>query len=544
MKSTARILHVDLCVYGGTSGGVVAAVAAAQQGLKVVLVEPGRHLGGMSSGGLGLTDHGKIESIGGLSREFYRRIAEHDRRACPTPDDHPAPGDGWSHVPHVAEAIFNAWVREHGIQVVFEHRLAAAARDGASIREIRLDHAPPDAGGAPAAAPVASGVLRVSARVFIDASYEGDLMAAAGVRYTTRRESSAAYGEAIAGVQYSDTDVPIDPFVEPGRPASGLLPLVQPDTGDASGAASDAVQAYTFRLCLSRVNMRPLAPPADYDPSRYEIFGRELVAWAAAGRPLLPRQFYHPPRGQPWVHPRMLKMSPVPDGKTDVNNCGGSTDFIGGGSSRYAEAGWPERAAIWRAHENHVRGLFHFMRTDPRALPEVRAEVAKWGLPNDEFTDTGGWPHQLYIRESRRMLGAYVMTQKDVENRTLADSVGLGSYALDSHHCRRIARGGRVVFEGGFWCPVDHPYPIPYRALTPREDECRNLLVLFCLSSSHAAYSSLRMEPVLMILGQSAAVAAGLAIAGRTSVQAIDISALRTRLRKAGQMLDWPKQAT
>ena len=534
-----KSMNVDLCVYGGTSGGVVAAIAARQQGRTVVLIEPGRHLGGMSSGGLGLTDHGWPDAIGGFSREFYQRIAEHYRLSKTSDSEH-VQGIGWTHEPHVAEDIFNDWVKAYSVNVVFDHRLANVVVTEGVIRSIILDYAPSDERGAPASKALKIDALHVNALMFIDASYEGDLMAGANIHYTTRRESREQYDESLAGCRSRSYSVMIDPYVQPGHPQSGLLPLVQANSEAFNGAASNEIQAYNFRLCMSQTNMHVVTPPLNYDPWTYELFGREIKTYIEMGKPLLPHQFYHPPAGQPWIHPRMLKMSPLPNGKNDVNNSDeGTTDFIGGGSTLYPEADWALRAKIWHNHEDYIRGLLYFLRTDKRVLPETRDEVAKWGLPNDEFTDTNGWPHQLYIRESRRMLGAHVMIQADCESPTIQDSIGLGSYPLDSHNCQRLACDDRIFYEGSFFSEVPIPYPISYRSICPCYEECRNLLVICCLSSSHVAYSSMRMEPVIMILGQSAAIAACQAIEQQVSVQHIDINSLQSRLRSAGQILNW-----
>lgn len=540
MKMRTR---VDVCVYGGTSGGVVAAVAAARQGRSVVLVEPGRHLGGMTSGGLGLTDTKGTETVGGLAGAFYGRIGAQYRASGPQPNGPAGPahhaGEGWTHEPHVAEQVLRDWLDEHQVPVLWECRIAGLVKQGARIRTIRLDQAPPDERGAPIATPEEPEYAEIEAAMFIDASYEGDLLAKAGVSYTTDREGKDRYNESLAGIRRSRPRHEIDAFVQPGRPESGLLPLLQPgDGGGPEGAASAAVQAYTFRLCLvqnigpNQNNWLPIEPPNDYDPARYELFARIVEAEHATEPLTIPGALYHWP--PPYREPRLFKISSLPGGKTDVNQL----DLVGY-SHDYPEGDWATRARVWRAHQDYQRGLLHFFGTSERVPEAVRIEVAKWGLPKDEFKDTGGWPHQLYIRESRRMLGATVMTQRDCEApaAVLNDAIGMGTYSLDSHVCQRLARGGKVVNEGGFYQRIPGPYPIPYRAITPHASECENLLVIFCLSSSHAAYSSLRMEPVLMILGESAALAACQALEEDRSVQNINVARLTTRLREAGQVL-------
>lgn len=552
-------IKTDLCVYGATSGGVIAAVAAARRGRAVVLVEPGRHVGGMTSGGLSLTDFGCKDSIGGLSLAFYDRVAAYyqDDDAPGSVDtagpDHPE-GRGWTHEPHVAEGIFRDWIDEYGIRVVWNSRVSAVRRDGARIGAMTLDLAPPDERGAPAGAAAEAGYLEIEAAVFIDASYEGDLMAQAGVGYTTVRESRAQYGEPLAGLCYasrahhSHPAAFLDPYVRPGHPESGLLPLVHAapaEIAGTEGAAAASPQSYTFRLCLvqdagaNAGNMRPVEPPAHYDPAHFELWGRRLEQLMAGESAPTPTEalyhyppYYFPP---PYFEPRVFKITPIPRGKTDVNHL----NYLGG-SAGYAEGDWAARARIWHAHEDHQRGLLYFLRTDERIPAAVRTEIAKWGLPLDEFTDSGGWPHQLYIRESRRMLGSYVVTQQHCESGVpCEDAIALGSHQLDSHICQLLAREGRVLYEGNFFQAVPGPYPIPYRAIVPRRDECENLLVLFCLSASHAAYSSLRMEPVLMMLGHAAAVAADLALAENCAVQAVSMGRLQQRLRDEGQLLEY-----
>ncbi len=535
-------VKVDVCVYGGTSGGVAAAAALAKLGRSVLLVEQTMHLGGMTSGGLGWIDYKYAEwPVGGLAGAFIAQIkAAYAKEGI---DTKKIGNSGWVVEPHVAEGLFDGWAKNERIEVVRGARLASVVREGRRLKRITLDKAPPDRRGAPAAEAAARGFMTVEAAMFIDCSYEGDLLAMAGVTTRGDREGREEYNESAAGLRWQKAtefaeNVPaIDAYVKQGDPASGVLPLVADLKLGAVGSASPVLQAYNFRLCLVKENPIPVEAPADYDAKRYEVAGRLLAALKAAGKPVTPADFH---RG-PW---RLLKFSPLPHGKTDVNNAGMvSMDFVGGGSERYAGANWAERAKMWHAHEDYQRGLLHFLRTDERAGDAVRAEVSKWGLPRDEFKETGGWPFQLYVREARRMVGAYVMKQSDCETppAALADSVGLGVYSLDSHVCQRVAVEGKVVHEGGFLVRIPGPYPIPYRAITPKAQECENLLATFCVSASHVAFASMRMEPQLMVLSESAAHAADLAIADNQSVQGIDIGKLRKRLLDAGQALDGKK---
>ncbi len=501
-------MEYEVCVYGGTAAGVVTAVAAAREGARTILVHPGRHLGGMTTGGLGATDMGNPESIGGLARELYRRIG----RARGIEEQ-------WRFEPHVAERTLEDWLTEAGVTVRRDTRLTEAAKAGARISGLALEPGP-----------------GITARVFVDAGYEGDLLAAAGVAHAVGRESREAYGETLAGVRGADgrarSNVPIDPYVRPGDPGSGLLPGVQPGDGGAPGSADGCVQAYNYRLCLTQDedNLLPMAPPRAYDPLRYELLARWIRARRDADKPVKLSSMF-----------LIVKM---PRGKTDVNNTGPlSTDFVGE-SRTYPQAGWPERERIARAHEEYTRGLFHFLREDPRVPAHVRREAASWGLCRDEFTDTGGWPHQLYVREARRMRGAYVMTQADCQGKTVIDDgIAMGSYPIDCHACQRLADGHDTVREGGMNTDVD-PYPVAYRSLCPNPADAVNLLVPVCLSASHVAIGSIRMEPVYMALGHAAGVAAARAAALGRDVQAVDVPALRRDLRQQGQLLAWDKAAS
>jgi hypothetical protein len=373
----------------------------------------------------------------------------------------------------------------------------------------------------------------VRAKMFIDASYEGDLMARAGVSYFVGREANSTYQETLDGIRDVTPKhqflVAVDPWLRPNDPASGLLPLIQEQSLGTPGQGDRSIQAYNFRLCLTQnpTNWLPIEPPADYDPARYELLGRYLAALAAAGK--------RPSLGQ------LMNIQPMPNGKTDVNNNGGfSTDFIGGNYD-YPEGSYAERARIWKAHEDYTRGFLHFLATDPRVPSSMRAEMQSWGLCKDEFSDTGGWPNQLYIREARRMVSEYVMTENNCRRSLeVPDPVGLAAYTMDSHNCRRIVRDGMVENEGDVQVGGFPPYQISYRSLRPRQGECANLLVPVCLAASHIAYGSIRMEPVFMVMGQSAAIAAGLAIEEKVPVQKIDLTELRRRLLAAGQLLEWP----
>jgi hypothetical protein len=513
----------DVVVYGGTSGGIAAAVQTARMGKSVILVEPGRHLGGLTTGGLGATDIGNKAAIGGIAREFYRRVARHyaddsawiqqtsdqyrkQSRRDQTPED-----TMWTFEPHVAEAIYRDMLREAKVPVIMGERLDrkdGVVKDQSRIVRIRME----------------SGLV-LSASMFIDATYEGDLMAGAGVAYHVGREGNDTYGETINGVYFGDKHqfkVPVDPYVNPGDRSSGLLPGIQGGDPGQPGQADRRVQAYNFRMCMTDVpaNRIPFPKPEGYDPRRYELMLRYLQGgiWDALG-----------------------SITPMPNRKTDTNNNGGfSTDNIGMNYD-YPDGDYATRERIWREHITYQQGLMWFLANDPRVPERVRQDVNRWGLCKDEFTDTGGWPHQLYVREARRMIGDYVMTQQNCQGRQVAeDSVGLAAYTMDSHNCQRfVDKTGHARNEGDVQVGGFPPYPIAYRALVPREAQCSNLLVPVCLSASHIAYGSIRMEPVFMVLGQSAATAACQAIERSVSIQRVDISALQERLKADGQVLAW-----
>jgi hypothetical protein len=505
----AQIVQSDICVFGATSAGVIAAVEAAREGRKVVLTEYGAHIGGMTAGGLGQTDIGNKAAIGGMAREFYRRVG----RIYGT-------NERWKFEPHVADDVFHDMLKEVGVKVYFHQRLASVKIDHARIVAITMED---------------GSVFQAS--IFIDASYEGDLMAKAGVSYFVGRESNATHHETLDGIRdvtpKHQFTVAVDPYLRPGDSSSGLLPFIQDQSLGERGEGDHSVQAYNFRLCLTQnpTNKSPITAPSDYDPARYELLACYIEALVATGKPVSLRQF--------------MDIQPMPNGKIDVNNNGGfSTDFIGGNAG-YADSTYAERERIWQAHEDYTRGFLHFLATSPRVPTALRAEMQSWGLCKDEFTDTGGWPHQLYIREARRMVSDYVMTENNCRySMVVLDPVGLAAYTMDSHNCRRIVRNGHVENEGDVQVGGFPPYQISYRSIVPRESECENLLVPVCLSSSHIAYGSIRMEPVFMVLGQSAAIAAGLALEEKVPLQKISGDKLRARLAAAGQILGWPVPET
>jgi len=520
----------DVVVYGGSSAGVMAAVQAARMGRSALLVCPDRHLGGMSSGGLGWTDTGDKSVIGGLAREFYHRIWQHyqkpgawrwqPRHAYGNKGQGVPAIDGelrtmWVFEPHVAEQVFEDLLREHRIPVFRDEWLDRT--NGVKKRGARIE-----------AISTLSGKTFVG-RMFIDATYEGDLMAAAGVDYHVGREANSMYGETWNGVQtgvlhhrhhFGVLDRKISPYWVPGDPASGVLPRISTEHPGEYGQGDRKVQAYCYRMCLTDHpdNRIPFPKPEGYDPRQYELLVRIFQAgW---------RETFD-------------KFDPIPNRKTDSNNHGPfSTDNIGMNYD-YPEADYARRREILREHETYQKGWLYFIANDPRVPGEVQREMRRWGLPKDEFRDNGGWPHQIYVREARRMIGKYVMTEHEVlKRRPTPESVGMGSYTIDSHNVQRyITPEGYVQNEGDIGVSTGGPYEIAYGALVPKPGQADNLLVPVCVSSSHIAYGSIRMEPVFMILAQSAATAAVLAIERDCTVQAVPYDLLRERLRADGQVL-------
>ena len=528
---SARSPERDILVYGCTAAAVTSAIQARKMGKSVVMVCPERHLGGLTAGGLGWTDSGDKTVIGGLSREFYHRVWQHyqkpDAWRWQKRDEYSNRGQGttaldetartmWIFEPHVASAVLEAWVQEHDIPIVrnaWLDRAKGVRRDGHRIGSITtLDG------------------RTFTARMFLDATYEGDLMAAAGVDYHVGREAMATYGEQWAGVQtgvlhhrhhFGALAQPISPFIVAGDPSSGVLPRVSTDPPGAYGSGDRRVQAYCFRLCLTRVpeNRVPFPKPLQYDPAQYELLLRIFQAgW---------RETFH-------------KFDPIPNAKTDTNNHGPfSTDNIGRNDD-YPEASYARRQAIIREHIDYQQGWLYFIANDPRVPEDVRTAMARWGLAKDEFVDNGHWPHQLYVREARRMVGRFVMTEHELlGKRPTPEPVGMGSYGIDSHNVQRyITPEGYVQNEGDIGVPTNGPYQIAFGSLVPKRGQAENLLVPVAVSSSHIAYGSIRMEPVFMILGQSAATAAALAIDGALPVQDVPYDRLRRRLLADGQVLE------
>jgi hypothetical protein len=529
-ESQHELYEADVIIYGGTSAAVIAAVEVVQSGKTVIVVSPDTHLGGLTAGGLGWTDTGRKETIGGLSRNFYHRVYNHYQQdeawRWMKKDEYGNTGQGtpaidgdmrtmWIFEPHIAEQVFEELIEEHQVRLYRNEWLnrenGVKKQDGGIISITTL-----------------SGKT-FRGKMFMDATYEGDLMAAAGVTYHVGREGTDVYGEDWNGVQtgvyhhrhhFMVLDQPIDPYIVPGDPSSGLLPRISAEHPGEKGQGDHRVQAYCFRVCMTDHpgNRIPFSKPEGYDSTQYELLVRIFDAgW---------REWFH-------------KFDAIPNRKTDTNNHGPfSSDNIGMNYD-YPDASYERRREIIKEHENYQKGLLWFVANDPRVPQEIQLKMKEWGLPKDEFTDNGNWPHQIYVREARRMIGSFVMTENELlKRKPTPESVGMGSYTIDSHNVQRyVTEEGHVHNEGDIGVGLPGPYEIAYGALVPKKEECRNLLVPVCASASHIAFGSIRMEPVFMILGQSAAVAVCMAIDEGIAVQDVEYEKLKNLLLEKGQVL-------
>lgn len=497
-KPLNQTIETDVCIYGGTSAGVAAALQLHRMGKRAIVLEQNMHLGGMSSGGLGETDIGNKGAIGGVSREFYKRVGQKNGMA-----------ENWKFEPHIAEEVFNDIIKETATPVFYRQFLKSVEKKEGRLVSVTME----------------SG-LTIRAKQFIDATYEGDLMAKAGVKYFVGREANEVYGETVNGVQVRNAhqfDRAVDPYIVEGDPNSGLLPGINPGDPGEKGSGDKRVQAYNFRLCLTKVpeNRIPYEKPAGYNPQEYVLLARLLKAG--------------------WPESQVFqKFDAIFNKKVDKNNHGAvSTDFIGRNYA-WPEADYPTREKIFQEHVTYQKGLMWFLGNDPAVPESIRTKWSEWGLPKDEFQDTGNWPFQLYVREARRMVSDYVMTEANCRGKVVVeDPVSLAAYTMDSHNCQRFVKDGRVWNEGDVQVGGFPPYPISFRSIVPKKAECENLSVPICLSTSHIAYGSIRMEPVFMILAQSAATAAAMAIDNNTAVQDVEYPKLRERLLADKQILAW-----
>ena len=542
----AQSKKFDIVIYGGTSAGVAAAIQAGRMGKSVVLIEPTNRVGGLTTGGLGQTDIGNKQAIGGISREFYENIKKYyddpNNWKWEKPTDYMDSGQTrtekgeasmWTFEPSAALQVYHNMLKKEKIKVVYGERLnrsTGVVMSDQNIKSITME----------------SG-KRYAGKVFLDATYEGDLMASSGVSYAVGRESNEEFGETLNGVQansinlsltrlvsknaFNHNFVPgVDPYIVKGDPSSGLLPNINKKPG-LEGAGDSKIQAYCFRMCLTDhpENRIPFEKPENYDEINYELLFRnyearkgEIKDMYSYGNSLLP-----------WIN------SSMPNRKTDTNNkYGFSTDYIGRNYS-YPEASYAEREKIIEDHRNYQKGLMWTLANHPKIPKEVREEASKWGTAKDEFEREDGWQQQLYIREARRMISDYVMTQKNCEAIEVAeDAIGLAAYGMDSHNVQRyVDANGYVQNEGNVEAHGFKPYPISYKSLVPKKTECENLIVPVCVSATHIAFGSIRMEPVFMVLGQSAATAASLAIDAGVAVQEVPYQNLKEQLLEGAQRL-------
>jgi hypothetical protein len=549
----------DLVIYGGTSAGVVSAVQAARMNKSVIIIEPGtaQQLGGLTSGGLGRTDFGNKKVIGGIALEFYKAINRFylndsnwvwQSRIEYFENQNYHPGatnieeqSMWFFEPSAARKIYQSWIEKYNIPVVYGERIvrkgegktkadidgwmvasAGNVSEGVVKRDARITEIVMESG------------TRIKGRYFIDATYEGDLLAGAGVSFTVGREGFEIYEESLNGIRTKlsipESGVPpwrhhqfepaVDPYLVEGNPDSGLLPMIKSDGPGTEGVSDHRVQAYCFRMCLTDVpeNRILFTKPEGYNELDYELLFRNYEAGFSR---------------LPWIN------SPMPNRKTDINNQSAlSTDYIGA-NYEYPEATYSKRSSIITAHRNYQKGLMWTLANHPRIPEDIRNEVSRWGLTRDEFTEGDGWQDQLYIREARRMVSGVVMTQHHCQGRIVAtESVGMGAYGMDSHHTQRyVDENGYIKNEGDVQIGIPNPYPVSYKSIVPKKSECNNLLVPVCLSASHIAFGSIRMEPVFMVLGQSAAIAACLAIDNDCAIQDLPYAQLESRLLDEGQIL-------
>ena len=547
INASAQIIQsYDVVIYGGTSAGVSAAIQCSRMGKKVILIEPTNRIGGLTTGGLGKTDIGNKQAIGGVSREFYQKIKTYYLKSenwiWETRDAYKGVGYDtfnedamWAFEPSVALKVFLEMVKnESNIHIVYNQRLnrkLGIKKEKQVIKSIQME----------------TGQI-YQGKIFMDCTYEGDLMAASGVSYTVGRESNSQYGESLNGVQANNFNLTlqkklsrngihhnfiegVSPYLVKGNPKSGLLPFVSAEKPGVDGQADNKIQAYCYRMTLTNLpeNRIPFKKPDGYNELEYELLFRN---YEAAKGDIRKMYDYGDPL-VPWIN------SAMPNRKTDINNQKGfSTDFIGQ-NYRYPEASYDERLKIAALHKKYQQGLMWTLSYHPRIPKEVRAVVSEWGTCKDEFISDSGWTDQLYIREARRMVSDYVMTQKNCEALSVAeDAIGLGAYQMDSHPAQRyVDVNGFVKNEGNVEAHVSAPFPISYKSIIPKKSEATNLFIPVCLASSHIAYGSIRMEPVFMVLGQSAAIAASIAIDKNVQIQEVAYPELRAALIKNHQIL-------
>ena len=548
-ESTIDVIKVDVCVYGATPSGILAAIAIKREGQSVVIIEPSRWVGGILGAGLKpLQDMPNYDAVGGTTRELLLilgsdSLEDDEIRGLAQEPHGQYRGLMAKQSPKDIRKDFLNLLKGHNIQIIYDYRVSRTVKHGQKITEAFFDLAPYDENGLPSAEAKTHENLQVKADIFIDASYEGELMARSGVSNRVGRESTLDYDEDLAGVRPLDNITPISPFIEPGNPGSGLLPMVENDHGKALGAGDHYTQAYNYRYSVTSDPERrvPITPPGNYDPVDYELVGRYVTYITETSE------------GQEQLHQRLGWIFPGWDNSGVYNYQRRSLITMAplGISHLYAGGDYATKAHVWKKHQDYLRGLHHFLSTDERVPKDFREATASLGLDSYHYPDTNGWPHQLYIRISRRMVGEYTITADDVYNRTdVRDPIGLAQYGIDTYPSRRVwfeeddsvyvAIEGNM-FVGGSTGPTNVPYPIPYRSITPQKHECTNLLVSVLFSSSHLGYASARMEPTFMIVGESAGIAAVHALEENVPVQDIKIERYLNRLKELNQRLKWTK---
>lgn len=501
----------DICIYGATSSGVIAAYTASKMGKSVLLIATDEHIGGLSSGGLGQTDIGNKGAIGGLARDFYKRLGKIYGEE-----------EAWKFEPSAASKVFDDYLKEADIPVVFNKRIESVSKENTQIKSVTLVNT--------------YGSSRkkqhITAKMFLDCTYEGDLLALADISYTVGREDNSVYGETYNGFQlpeyrkqsgYHQFPDGVSPYVNSEDPSSGLLWGISDGEASPTGTGDSGVQAYNFRICLtdSVENMIPITKPKGYDPKKYELLIRLFEAQPNERK-----------IGSYFIWSKM------PNRKTDINNRGAFSSNMIGANQTWPEASFKERKKIFEEYVNYTKGLLYFYVSDERIPDSLRNFVSQWGYPKDEYLKTKNFTPQLYIREGRRMIGEYVMTEHNcVGTEVVDDPVGMAAYGMDSHNIQRIVVNDMVKNEGNVEIHGFKPYPVSFRSITPKRSECINLLVPVSLSSSHIAFGSIRMEPVFMVLGESAAIAAAQSIDEGKAVQDIDYPTLKNKLLEKGQVL-------
>lgn len=494
-------LDADVIIVGGSPSGIAAGVSAARRCKKVLILTEGTHIGGMMSGGLGATDIGVDKSIGGFAREFFSKVATSYGME-----------NQYRFEPHVAEKIFLQSLLEAQVKVVYDARLVDVYKEANKITAVETDDGKIYRG-----------------QIYIDATYEGDLLAMSKAPYIFGREGNFKYGEKYNGV-YPNVEVDVDPYVIHGVLGSGLLPHVSAYSGDMPGSADKRVMPYNYRLCVTKEvdNKISFPRPENYNPNDFEALARYIEALIRGGKPIRVDMF--------------LSIDAVPNKKADMNNAGFfSTDMVGN-SERYVNSTYETRKIYQKQHKSYMQGLLYFLISDLRVPASLRSEIAAWGLCKDEFKDNDNWPYQLYVREARRLIGQYVITENDVFGRTeVHDSVGLSSYPMDSHFTQRIALNGRILSEGGYYIGVPAPYRISLRSLMPKEEDVSNMLVTVCISASRAAFSSIRVEPTYMIIGAAAGEVAALAVEKNLPVQLVSYDEVKNKLLEKEQVISWNK---